>query len=87
MYISRSILKVLSMSAEPKSLLRYNLPPLPKLDLPELPTITDPELSRQVFTHSSYYARPRKATSLDLEQEKLLDNEKLEHVGDALLGR
>ncbi len=75
------------MSTEPTSLLRLALPPLPKFDLPEIPPITDSELERQVFTHSSFYARPRKATSLDLDDgEKIMDNEKLEHVGDALLG-
>ncbi|ORY29150.1 ribonuclease III domain-containing protein [Naematelia encephala] len=70
------------------SLLNFALPPLPSdLPLPPLPEIKDQELRQQVFTHSSYYAVPRRATSLDVEGgDKLLDNEKLEHVGDGLLG-
>ena len=72
---------------ESASLSSLILPLLPSFTIPDLPKITDPELERQVFTHSSYYARPRKPTSLDLDDEDpILDNEKLEHVGDALLG-
>ncbi len=84
-HLSSSSLEPLAMT-EPASLLRLTLPSLPTFDLPPRLPVTDPELERQVFTHSSYHARPRKATSLDMDDDQLLDNEKLEHVGDSLLG-
>ena len=75
------------MSAESMNIIHLILPESDP-PLPPLPPILDPELDTQVFTHSSFHARPRKATSLDLDDgERLLDNEKLEHVGDSLLGR
>jgi hypothetical protein len=61
------------------------LPPLPSLDLPGLPPILDSELEQRVFSHAGYHIKHRKATSLDLDGN-LDDNEKFEHVGDALLG-
>lgn len=75
------------MSAEINALFRLVLPPIPNLTLPPLPDITNPELERQVFTHSSYHALPRNATAFDVNDgDVILDNEKLEHIGDALLG-
>lgn len=63
----------------------YKLPPLPNLgNIPKLPLIADKDLERQVFTHSSYVQKARKATSLELG-EIILDNEKLEHVGDSII--
>lgn len=64
----------------------YILPPLPQLDLPPLPPISDEALERRVFTHSSYVKKQKRGTDfLDLDEE-LEDNEKLEFVGDGLLG-
>ncbi|WVQ75377.1 hypothetical protein IAR50_004997 [Cryptococcus sp. DSM 104548] len=55
------------------------------LPLPPLPEIYDVDLRRQVFTHSSYIAARRKVGAFD-EEEFRYDNEKLEFVGDSLLG-
>ena len=54
---------------------------------PPLPPILDPDLAVQVFTHSSYYNVKRKTMTECLGMdEEILDNEKLEHVGDGILG-
>lgn len=63
------------------------LPPLPAdLKLPEPPKIMDTALERLVFVHSSYYGKIKDAQSLQTSEE-LVDNEKLEHVGDSILGQ
>ncbi|TYJ55186.1 hypothetical protein B9479_004120 [Cryptococcus floricola] len=55
------------------------------LPLPPLPQIHDVFLRRQVFTHTSYIAARKKGE--DFAQEEFQqDNEKLEFVGDSLLG-
>lgn len=66
------------------NLVNYRLPPLPDLGVPPLPEIPDKNLERQVFTHSSFIQRARKAASLETEL-RIEDNEKLEHVGDSIL--
>lgn len=66
------------------NLANCRLPPLPDLGVPPLPLIEDVELERQVFTHSSWVQKARKATSMETE-ERIEDNEKLEHVGDSLI--
>ncbi|WVO18272.1 hypothetical protein L204_105983 [Cryptococcus depauperatus] len=58
---------------------------LPNIHLPPLPEIRDVDLRKQVFTHSSYLAVPKQHALFEREDIHL-DNEKLEHVGDALLG-
>lgn len=58
---------------------------LPDFPLPPLPDIYDRELLRQVFTHSSYVGARKQSALFDKEAFHH-DNEKLEHVGDALLG-
>lgn len=64
------------------------LPELPSdLVLPPLPPIADPQLARLAVTHSSAHQLPRRPTSLEFEaDEKVEDYEKLEHVGDSMLG-
>lgn len=63
------------------------LPLLPEFDLPPLPPIVNEHLARLVVTHSSFHSEPKQATSLELKRSNPTDNyEKLEHVGDALLG-
>jgi len=66
------------------------IPPLPDtIEFPPLPVIHYKRIEAQVFTHSSFYSsQPRKTTSLIQapDQDLNMDNEKLEHVGDALLG-
>ncbi|TXT16032.1 hypothetical protein VHUM_00535 [Vanrija humicola] len=64
------------------------LPDLPSdLLLPPLPPIADPHLARLAVTHSSAHQLPRRPTSLEFEaDEKVEDYEKLEHVGDSMLG-
>lgn len=60
------------------------LPPLPKdMELPPLPTIDD-DLAQVVFTHSSLLAKPHRPTALD--GDITMDWEKLEFIGDGLLG-
>ncbi|RSH90998.1 hypothetical protein EHS25_010174 [Saitozyma podzolica] len=64
----------------------YALPPLPPtLPLPPLPPITDPYLRRLAFTHASIHNLPRRSHDLGTN-EVVEDYEKMEHVGDALLG-
>lgn len=63
---------------------QFHLPPLPDLGVPPLPEIRDKELERQAYTHSSHVKKSRNATSLEV-LERIEDNEKLEHVGDAIL--
>lgn len=75
------------MNSLPSSLPLVNLPPLPLDRLPPLPPIENEVIRTQVFTHSSAHGGPKKA--LDFEHDssdKLKDYEKLEHVGDSLLG-
>ncbi|KAL1413185.1 hypothetical protein Q8F55_000936 [Vanrija albida] len=64
------------------------LPDLPSdLCLPPLPPIADAHLARLAVTHSSAHQLPRRPTSLEFEaDEKVEDYEKLEHVGDSMLG-
>jgi dsRNA-specific ribonuclease len=70
---------------EATSLLRFTLPPIPDLPFPPAPRIVNAQLERQVFTHSSLLKKRRQASSLSLE-EPIEDNEKLEHVGDSIIG-
>jgi dsRNA-specific ribonuclease len=53
--------------------------------LPPLPVISDPILEKQVFTHQSCFPR-KKWRFEDPEEDPSLDYEKLEHVGDSILG-
>jgi hypothetical protein len=63
----------------------YALPPLPSLALPPLPPINDPEYYEIVTTHASL--RKSAHSNHELNPKVMLkDYEKLEHVGDALLG-
>jgi dsRNA-specific ribonuclease len=71
------------------SLMQWALPSIPiSIAFPPLPTIQDHALERQVFTHTSYHQMKRNPTSFDVDstQRTGQDNEKLEHIGDALLG-
>jgi dsRNA-specific ribonuclease len=67
------------------------IPPIPEtIALPELPVIGDRQIESQVFTHSSFYSSQRKRTTTltpPADQALNMDNEKMEHVGDALLGK
>ncbi|WVW84834.1 hypothetical protein I302_106869 [Kwoniella bestiolae CBS 10118] len=69
------------------SLDTFVLPSLPQLDLPPIPPITDSKLKDMVFTHASLSNLPRShRTSVFLiKEDRVLDYEKLEHIGDALL--
>ncbi|ODN91419.1 hypothetical protein L198_05933 [Cryptococcus wingfieldii CBS 7118] len=55
------------------------------LPIPPLPEIHDVFLRRQVFTHTSYIAARKKGEDF-AKEEFQQDNEKLEFVGDSLLG-
>lgn len=62
------------------------LPDLPEIPLPPLPPVTNADLLRTALTHTSLLSLPRKTLDLD-PQYPVRDYEKLEHVGDAVLGR
>lgn len=67
------------------SFILQNLPE--DLILPPLPPITDPALERTALTHVSFHGIKRRDDDFDLEQaEEILDYEKLEFVGDGILG-
>ncbi|KAH9038790.1 ribonuclease III domain-containing protein [Lactarius pseudohatsudake] len=53
--------------------------------LPPLPTISSTQLLRQVFTHSSMSAGPRKGFEAP-HADPMRDNEGLAHIGDGVLG-
>ncbi|OCF40079.1 hypothetical protein I317_06092 [Kwoniella heveanensis CBS 569] len=58
---------------------------LPVFPLPPLPAIEDPDLLKQVFTHQSLFERARGRFE-DPIGSPTKHYEKLEHVGDAILG-
>lgn len=58
---------------------------LPVFALPPLPVITDPILLTQVFNHQSLFGRHRGRFE-DAVDKPQMDYEKLEHVGDSILG-
>ncbi|KLT44472.1 ribonuclease III [Cutaneotrichosporon oleaginosum] len=68
------------------SLAAIALPALPQFDVPSLPPIADKALRLSATTHSSYHQTPRNAQSLDLDYQLPEDYEKLEHIGDSVLG-
>ena len=83
-----SFTSVMSVRMEPASLNNFILPELPIFDLPSLPMITDPTLYELAITHSSTHGLPRRAHELEIVEGDLVeDYEKLEHVGDGLLGQ
>ncbi|WWC85763.1 uncharacterized protein L201_000629 [Kwoniella dendrophila CBS 6074] len=58
---------------------------LPVYALPPMPYIDNPELLEQVFTHKSLYGVSRGKFE-DSPEDPSRDYEKLEHVGDSILG-
>ncbi|OCF60303.1 hypothetical protein L486_02983 [Kwoniella mangroviensis CBS 10435] len=56
------------------------------IPLPPLPIIQDVDIQRKVFTHSSFIAKPKYFIELFENDEESRDNEKLELIGDSLLG-
>ncbi|KAK6905159.1 hypothetical protein I204_08183 [Kwoniella mangroviensis CBS 8886] len=58
---------------------------LPVFPLPPMPPINNPDLLKQVFTHQSLFERP-KGRFEDPENDPIKHYEKLEHVGDSILG-
>ncbi len=76
------------MPPQENSLNVFVLPPLPdSLVLPPLPEITDPQLAKMAVTHASISQLPRISTTVELESGEVVDDyEKLEHVGDGILG-
>ncbi|ORX37285.1 hypothetical protein BD324DRAFT_650889 [Kockovaella imperatae] len=61
------------------------LPPLPEFPLPPLLQVQDEELKAVATTHTSFYALRRDRHDWSMTQ-RVMDYEKLEHVGDGLLG-
>ncbi|KAL7422986.1 hypothetical protein Q5752_002284 [Cryptotrichosporon argae] len=64
----------------------YAIPPQPVFPLPPLPPIDSPSLLTTVLTHASMHSAARRAQSFDIDAAPVVDYEKLEHVGDSLLG-
>ncbi|WVW81740.1 hypothetical protein I302_103736 [Kwoniella bestiolae CBS 10118] len=58
---------------------------LPVFALPPMPAIDNPDLLKQVFTHQSLFERPRGRFE-DPKDDPIKHYEKLEHVGDSVLG-
>ncbi|KAG6861838.1 hypothetical protein C0995_011135 [Termitomyces sp. Mi166 len=54
-------------------------------DFPPLPIIYSREIEQKVYTHRSYHARPTHVFE-DHPSDPSPDNEKFEHLGDAVLG-
>jgi hypothetical protein len=66
----------------------YVLPPLPDFPLPPLPPITDKAIYLNCVTHTSVYSIPKRTHDLDTDDlPAILDYEKVEFVGDAILGK
>ncbi|BEI83290.1 hypothetical protein CcaverHIS002_0311580 [Cutaneotrichosporon cavernicola] len=68
------------------SLAALALPPLPEFHLASLPPIADDALKLTVFTHSSWHRSIRNAQALRPDYQLPGDYEKLEHVGDTIMG-
>ena len=64
----------------------FTLPTLPEFHFPPLPQITDIDLRRTVVTHTSFYGVRRNKHDL-YPETRVLDYEKLEHIGDSVLGQ
>lgn len=62
----------------------YQIPPLPNIPFPPLPVILDVEIRKVVTTHASMRTDTRGTHDM-YPISPLMDYEKLEHVGDALL--
>ncbi|ORY25939.1 hypothetical protein BCR39DRAFT_484974 [Naematelia encephala] len=64
-----------------------SMPPLPvDLPLPPLPHITNTDIYRVILTHGSMYQAVKKFDLTGVDGDKIYDYEKVEHVGDAILG-
>jgi hypothetical protein len=62
------------------------IPALPDdIYLPPLPPIGNKDIEKRVFTHSSMISQARARVKFVEEDHELLDNEKLEWVGDGIL--
>lgn len=66
----------------------FEIPTIPRpAALPSLPKIEDPDLMRIATTHTSVRCQQRKRGDLEEDEVFSEDYEKLEHVGDAILGQ
>lgn len=75
-----------SQSQREVNLSPFNLLALPaNMVYPPLPPINDERIYKMVTTHSSLYMDKKNSMNLD-PKTMVEDYEKLEHVGDALLG-
>jgi hypothetical protein len=57
------------------------------LFLPPLPIIENKDIEERVFTHSSLYGNAKSGLKFQEEDHELVDNEKLEWVGDGILSK
>jgi len=57
------------------------------LFLPPLPPIENRYIEERVFSHSSLFTNARSGLKFEQEEHDLVDNEKLEWVGDGILSK
>lgn len=57
------------------------------LYLPPLPSIENVEIETRVFSHSSLFNTARSGLKFGEEDHELMDNEKLEWIGDGILSK
>ena len=55
------------------------------LYLPPLPPIENADIEKRVFSHSSLFQNAKSGLKFEEEDHELVDNEKLEWIGDGIL--
>jgi dsRNA-specific ribonuclease len=55
------------------------------LYLPPLPPIENADIEKRVFSHSSLFQNAKSGLEFEEEDHELVDNEKLEWIGDGIL--
>jgi len=57
------------------------------LFLPPLPPIENGDIEKRVFSHSSLFSNAKSGLKFEEEDHELVDNEKLEWIGDGILSQ
>lgn len=57
------------------------------LFLPPLPPIENRDIEKRVFSHSSLFSTAKSGLKFEEEDRELVDNEKLEWIGDGILSQ
>ena len=55
--------------------------------LPPLPPIENGDIEKRVFSHSSLFSTAKSGLKFEEEDHELVDNEKLEWIGDGILSQ